>query len=305
MSCSKIEDLLVLYLENKLNPKEKVKVESHLSQCPACQQSLADIKGMIGLLQTVSKKELPENYYDDTELKLEGAQSILRSNPNPFFNPQIYVPVISACIIIVYIISYNNDKPNNEPMPTQAPNCELSKKEISISHETSNKPNNQQKSQPIPELTQEPVSKPVLNQTSTKTLKLAKLNVDESQSTVLRGSNYKPKRIIKQWQDVYSGIKTKETLIIDSQKDWQELWQKHTQNVQPVPSLPDVDFTKNMVIAVFMGEKNTGGYGIHVSKIEETNNNVYIELEETVPSSGTIVSQSFTQPYHIVVVSKE
>lgn len=54
-----------------------------------------------------------------------------------------------------------------------------------------------------------------------------------------------------------------------------------------------------------MGEKNTGGYGIQISGIKESNNNLYIELEETVPSSGAVAIQQLTQPYHIVVVGKE
>jgi len=69
--------------------------------------------------------------------------------------------------------------------------------------------------------------------------------------------------------------------------------------------LPEVDFKSNIVVAVFMGEKKTVGYGICISKIEESANNIYVELEETQPSGGADVAQRLTQPYHIVVVGKE
>jgi hypothetical protein len=93
-------------------------------------------------------------------------------------------------------------------------------------------------------------------------------------------------------------------LIIKTQKEWQDLWQKHVQGILPAPAIPEIDFDNNMVVAVFMGEKNTSGYAIRISRIEEADDKIYIELEETIPSSDSVVTQQFTQPYHIAVINK-
>jgi len=124
---------------------------------------------------------------------------------------------------------------------------------------------------------------------------------------ILRGSGakYVQKKIIKQWQDTSSGITAKKSVIIENQMAWKELWEAHTKNISPLPQLPDVDFNICLVVAVFMGEQKSGGYGIAISKVEESQENIYIEFTETVPAPGAIVSQQLSQPYHIVVLEKE
>ncbi len=57
-----------------------------------------------------------------------------------------------------------------------------------------------------------------------------------------------------------------------------------------------------MVIAVFSGEKRTGGYGIEITRVEENFEKGLLEVFffETHSSPGSIVIQALTQPYHIV-----
>jgi hypothetical protein len=57
-----------------------------------------------------------------------------------------------------------------------------------------------------------------------------------------------------------------------------------------------------MIVAVFSGEKKTGGYGIQITKIEEDQKKgeLIVCLLETQPSLKAIVTQALTQPHHIV-----
>jgi hypothetical protein len=61
----------------------------------------------------------------------------------------------------------------------------------------------------------------------------------------------------------------------------------------------NIDFNKSTVIAVFMGEQSTGGYGTEIKKITEENG-VTVYIRETSPLSGSPVTTALTQPFHIV-----
>lgn len=66
------------------------------------------------------------------------------------------------------------------------------------------------------------------------------------------------------------------------------------------PSSNTMDFSKEMVLAVFQGKKSTGGYNIKIKNILETKDTLEVYIKETCPSEDMIVTQAFTSPYHLV-----
>ena len=97
-----------------------------------------------------------------------------------------------------------------------------------------------------------------------------------------------------------SGIVTREQLVIESQDEWEEFWGRHTSVRIPAPNAPEVDFSQETVVAVFSGEKPTGGYSIEIAKIEFDEYEATIFFEEVSPEPGQPVSEALTQPFHIV-----
>jgi hypothetical protein len=53
-------------------------------------------------------------------------------------------------------------------------------------------------------------------------------------------------------------------------------------------------------IALFSGQKSTGGYGIKVISIEDNEGKTNIIVQETAPPQGAIVTQVITYPYTVV-----
>lgn len=72
--------------------------------------------------------------------------------------------------------------------------------------------------------------------------------------------------------------------------------------------LPAVDFEKEMVLAVFAGQKNTGGHSIQIEKIlkkqSDTNPKYYVLYRQTAPPPDAMVTQVLEYPAHVVVVPK-
>jgi hypothetical protein len=97
-----------------------------------------------------------------------------------------------------------------------------------------------------------------------------------------------------------SGIRERSQIAIRNRDQWQALWSRHSSiNANPSPP-PAIDLDKEMVAAVFLGEEPTGGYGIEIVGAELTDSSLDVLFRETAPTPGAIVTQAFTQPFHIV-----
>lgn len=91
--------------------------------------------------------------------------------------------------------------------------------------------------------------------------------------------------------------------VIRNEDEWTDVWNRHDISM-PQRSPPEVDFSKSTIIAVFMGEFNTGGYGIEIKKILDMDQSAVVKVEKTYPGRGCGVIEAFTYPYHIVKTDK-
>jgi len=98
----------------------------------------------------------------------------------------------------------------------------------------------------------------------------------------------------------YSGIKESGSQVFRSSSKFEVFWNRHVMGISPKPSLPNVDFTNSMIVNVMRGEKNSGGYGIEIKSIVETDSEIVVLSETTDPCSYCAVTQVLTQPFHVV-----
>lgn len=102
---------------------------------------------------------------------------------------------------------------------------------------------------------------------------------------------------------VNSGIRERAELVIETEQAWKEVWSRHEEGVVPAQKLPAVDFSRQMIIAVFMGEQRTGGFTIEIQKMQEKEGGLEVFVQETSPLPGSVVTQVLTQPHDIVTVA--
>lgn len=101
-----------------------------------------------------------------------------------------------------------------------------------------------------------------------------------------------------------SGYTERRNYVITNDGDWRDLWNKTYAIVLPPPAAPEIDLAQNMIIAVYMGERRTGGYRIEIVKVLEHKDYIEVFIEETYPEPGAIVTTALTQPYHIIEVQR-
>jgi hypothetical protein len=97
-----------------------------------------------------------------------------------------------------------------------------------------------------------------------------------------------------------SGVREPSQVIIRSQAKWLALWHRHTLvDTNPAPA-PVINFDKEIVAAVFLGEKPTGGYSVEIIRAEQMNGSLLIEYREKSPPPSSMTIQALTQPFHII-----
>jgi hypothetical protein len=101
-----------------------------------------------------------------------------------------------------------------------------------------------------------------------------------------------------------SGITERKQIAIKSESEWISTWNMLNSSVNPVPPIPNVDFTQSMVILVTMGERTTAGYRVEITDITKETEGLLVKVVETSPGKGCVVPQVITRPYQIVVLER-
>jgi hypothetical protein len=97
-----------------------------------------------------------------------------------------------------------------------------------------------------------------------------------------------------------SNIDQPRQVVVRNDAEWRKLWQQHA----PDRPLPAVDFSKESVVAIFMGSRPTAGYSVTILSTTEGGGALIVRYRETRPAPGAITAQILTFPYHIVAIPK-
>jgi hypothetical protein len=102
---------------------------------------------------------------------------------------------------------------------------------------------------------------------------------------------------------LYSEQKEKEYFVIKDKDSLNRLLAK-IMDSSPDANARNVNFNEEMVIAVFMGEKATGGFSIEVVDVLEQKDYVAILIKTVKPDPGQMVTEAITSPYHIIKLKR-
>jgi hypothetical protein len=105
-----------------------------------------------------------------------------------------------------------------------------------------------------------------------------------------------PLRRIGQWST--SGISTPAREVIRDDGAYARFWAGLGAGERP-----SVDFSRDVVIAVAAGQRNTGGHTIAVERVVRDGAGLAVTVVETQPGAGCMTTQQLTQPVDIVVVA--
>lgn len=100
-------------------------------------------------------------------------------------------------------------------------------------------------------------------------------------------------------QSSHGGRKERSNVIITSQDDLQALYTE-----LKLGTAPKVNFDSNNVVALFLGQKPSGGFTIGVKSVTVEGNVATVKVNITKPEPGQMTTTVITTPYSITVIPK-
>lgn len=102
-----------------------------------------------------------------------------------------------------------------------------------------------------------------------------------------------------------NGPKTAGEITAKSADDWQAKWAA-TGVEAPAPDVVEVDFSKEVVVALLAGERPTGGWKIGTDVVVKRQGRfAAIEYKVVGPGKGCSTSQALTSPYVVLAVNAD
>src|SRR5262245_57612288 len=95
-----------------------------------------------------------------------------------------------------------------------------------------------------------------------------------------------------------TNIHSTRMVVLRTADEWQALWAQHA----PDRQRPAVDFSREMVVGVFLGTKPTAAYSVAVLSTIDGGGVLQVKYRVSEPPSGAITAQVITYPYHIAAV---
>lgn len=101
----------------------------------------------------------------------------------------------------------------------------------------------------------------------------------------------------------FSAIDDKREVLINNNEQFQSLMIEIYKNLDQMPRIPVVDFTKNSVVAVFIGPRSNGGYMVTIDSILD-GSSISVNVTESTPGKDCVVTEATTKPFSIVKFPK-
>lgn len=95
----------------------------------------------------------------------------------------------------------------------------------------------------------------------------------------------------------WSGVREPLDAVVRTPDAWVALWTRHA-GASAAP--PAVDFTTEMIIAIFAGTRATTGFDVEITRVTATDGGLRVSYRERRPAAGTLVNPVLTAPFHII-----
>lgn len=97
--------------------------------------------------------------------------------------------------------------------------------------------------------------------------------------------------------------------VIRDESQWQRMWRQGHYSMQvgvsPIPpSPPPVDFKTEMILAAFQGHCSSGGYGVTISEVGETDAQLTVVVKYHEPGPNEQTTAVETNPFCMVSVPR-
>jgi len=102
-----------------------------------------------------------------------------------------------------------------------------------------------------------------------------------------------------EWTGTYSQQKEASYMVFKNLVAWQKFSESDSDIYSEHPDIDMTDFSSNMLVAVFIGEKPTAGYSVEITEIDKGTDKIIVKYKINAPAKDSITAQVLTHPYCI------
>ncbi len=93
-------------------------------------------------------------------------------------------------------------------------------------------------------------------------------------------------------------IDTPRQAVARTAAEWAALWKEHAGSAPA----PKVDFGQSTVVAVFLGERMSGGYAVEITGTRRDGAALVVQWAERKPAADRMTAQVITSPAHVASI---
>ncbi|MBZ2206786.1 protease complex subunit PrcB family protein [Massilia soli] len=105
-------------------------------------------------------------------------------------------------------------------------------------------------------------------------------------------------------EDAFSGVREAKNVVVRDADALAALWAEHSNGRSPAPLMPSVNFSAQMVVAVFAGHSGSGCRQIRIDKISLDAGKLVVSYEERDLQTFAICTQAVSSPMVAVTVAR-
>lgn len=96
------------------------------------------------------------------------------------------------------------------------------------------------------------------------------------------------------------GVEDETYYLVRTEEALRTLWNRAYGSRLQVPDVPEVNFSRETVVALFMGSRPTGGYSLEVESVTIEGGEVYVDVNRIEPGPDEITTQALTSPWTMI-----
>lgn len=104
----------------------------------------------------------------------------------------------------------------------------------------------------------------------------------------------------QEWKGTDTSVTHAGQVVVRTDEQWNHFWSEH----HPHEVSPDVDFTKNMVVGVFVGARPADQFSVSIVRVDTQPKEVVVEYREQPPPTGTLAINVTAYPFAIKVIPR-
>jgi len=339
MDCNKTKKLISEFIDGKLKGKKLEEFNFHIKKCRSCAKELKDTQAALKAVKKAKEYPLPSGFFSRLSRKLDEAEEKKKGFIFDFRFNRV-AGVVAACFILVltvtvvrqvqkdagisitgnkqaaeYMVAEKKEIKQDVAEKAQAP--EMKRSALKKSKAPAAAKWEVKEAEPEMEAAADEAflgvegasrgvkmySAPSAGSGSLREETAAPAPLLDSaakKSAVRTAYRERP----KEWSGPNSGVARQTQSAFKTGSEWLGFLSKYSALKMRNPDLVNVNFEKQMVIAVFSGQKPTAGYSVRIIGQKETGDRLEVYYTETSPAKGTMTAQVITYPYHIRIIEK-